>query len=236
MDDSNKGTGLYKVVRLAGAPFRFHVTGLENVQAEGPAIYVTNHLGSMGPIASILSMPMRLYPWVIGEMTDPKRAPRYMYDDFVRPAWHLNGRIGMAVSTVVSKAAVGLLNGLGSVAVDRNRGPSIDAFHRSLVLLAKGQSLLVFPEDPAEPLDPATQMRPFFCGFVRLCTMYEQATGNQLPLYPVCVYPGTKTITVGRPIFFEKHGDRRQDVIGTCRRLFEAVGELYTKQRTEHTG
>jgi len=218
---------LYQVVRFLGSSFAYRCTGLENINGSGPAIYVANHLGSVGPVEVILSVPVRLYPWAIAEMTDTRRASPYLYDDFIHPAWHLSGRFGMAVSAVISRLAVGLINGLGSVPVDRRRGRYMTPFRRSLSLLDEGKNLLIFPEDPDGPLDPNTLMRPFMGGFASLCFMYQRLTGKQLPIYPLAVSSQCKTVSVGRSFFLEPQGNSRHDIRRACAYLQEEVRKLY---------
>ena len=137
----------------------------------GLAVFIANHLGTIGPIPIILSLPIRFYPWIIAEITDFKRAPRYLYDDFVHPDWHLNGRFGMLVSTLLSKITVHMHNSIGCVSVDRKIGWTLEGFRNSLSLLEEGKNLLIFPEDPRLSLDPDTLMCPFMSGFVGLCRM-----------------------------------------------------------------
>ena len=219
---------LYKIIRFLGSPFACRCIGLENIYTSGPAIYVANHLGSVGPIAIMLSAPVRFYPWAIAEMTDHERAPLYLYNDFVHPTLHLNGRFGMAVSAVISRLSVRLINGLDSVSVDRNRGRYMEPLRRSLVLLAEGKNLLILPEDPAGPLDPETHMRPFLCGFILLCSMYQRLTGSQLPVYPLAVSSQSRTVSIGRAVFLEPPGSRRRDdICRVCDQLQDDVQELY---------
>ena len=218
---------LYQALRLLGAPFAFRCVGLENIRDSGPAIYVANHLSSIGPIEAILSVPVRFYPWVIAEMMDVARAPQYLYDDFVHPAWNLEGRGGLLVATIMSRLTVGLMHGLGCVSVDRNRGRNLSAFRHSLALLNQGKNLLVFPEDPKGPLDPETRMRPFLCGFISLCSMYARATGRPLPMYPLVVSSQAKTISIDAPLFFEPHDNHRHNIRAVCARLREKMEALY---------
>jgi len=227
MNANRLSSAFYQLARSIGAPFRYRVSGLENVRDTDPAIYIANHLGSIGPVQAILAMPVRFYPWVIGEMLDPQRAGSYLYDDFVHPTWGLSGRTGSAVSTVVSRFAVGLLRALGCISMDSNRGRYVDAFRRSLTLLADGQNLLIFPEDPHQSADPDTGLRPFYCGFIGLCYMHERATGHRLPIYPLAVHAGAKTLAVGEAHFYEPRDGRRADVARTCRELQRAVRGLY---------
>ncbi|MGD0002978.1 MAG: hypothetical protein ABSE06_01985, partial [Anaerolineaceae bacterium] len=57
---------LYRTIRLAGAPFRFQISGMENIRKHNPAIFASNHVGSTGPIAITTSLPLHLYPWAVG--------------------------------------------------------------------------------------------------------------------------------------------------------------------------
>jgi len=227
MKQPDGSTLLYKFVRLAGSPFRFQVVGLENAPVHGPAIFVANHMGAAGPLAAVLSLPQRFHPWAIAEMMSYRRATRYLYDDFIHPTWRLDGKLGLAVSFVVSRISVTLLNGLGSVPVERYQGEAVGAFRRSLQLLSEGKILLVFPEDAKQPPDPATHLYPWLCGFVGLCGMHERDTGQRLPVYPMAVHPGKKTIAIGQAHFYEENASRRLDVRHHCDLLRQAVTDLY---------
>ncbi|MGC8874603.1 MAG: lysophospholipid acyltransferase family protein [Chloroflexia bacterium] len=224
---------IYYWLRRVGAPFAFQLVGEDHIEDRGPAIYVANHLGAVGPIATILSMPVRLYPWAIAEMMDLERAPLYLYYDFVLPQLNLKGRIGMAVSHALSRVAVALLKGLDCIPVDRNRGRYFSAFRQSLALLAAGKNLVVFPEDSSKPPDPETRIHPFLGGFLLLCWKYQHLTGRVLPVYPMAISNVRRTIAIGRALFLEQMRDRRQAVRQMCGRLQEEVQRLW---RSLHAG
>jgi 1-acyl-sn-glycerol-3-phosphate acyltransferase len=218
---------VYNAVRLLGSPFSYRCVGLEHVQGKGPAIYVANHLGATGPIQAILSLPVRLYPWIIAEMADFGRAPRYLYDDFVHPTWRLRGWHGRVVAALVSRIAVWLIRGVGCIAVDRNRGRFMDPFRRSLALLSEGRNLFVLPEDSKAPPDPETGICPFLRGFILLCPLYEALNGDRLPVYPVAVSSRCRVVSVGAPLYYEARGRRRDDILRLGGRLEQTVREMY---------
>jgi mRNA-degrading endonuclease toxin of MazEF toxin-antitoxin module len=137
----------------------------------------------------------------------------------------------MAVSFVISRIGVTVINGLGSVSVERNQGESFGAFRRSLALLSKGKNVLVFPEDAKQPADPITRLQPWLCGFVGLCGMHERETGQRLPIHPMAVHPDTRTITVGPVLFSENTASRRLDVRRTRDLLKQHVAGLYLAQQ-----
>jgi hypothetical protein len=220
---------VYRAFRAFGAPFRFRALGLEHVQSGGPAIYTANHLGSLGPIQAILSVPVRFHPWIIGEMLDPARAPRYLYDDFVVHDLHLEGRAGMALATAISWVSVRLLRRAGAISMDNNRGRIIEGFRCSLRLLGEAQNLLIFPEDDRGPLDPETGLYPFRPGFAQLCATHQRVTGQRVPVYPMAVHAGARQIAIDSPMFVQDGGGRRQDLERACVELHRRTLCLYRR-------
>jgi len=219
---------VYRCVRFIGRPFRFHLVGLEHVRDDGPAIFVANHLRSLGPIQAILSMPLHFTPWVVRDMADYRLAPAYLYDDFVHPTWGLSGRAGRLVSAIVAPIAVTLIRAMGCISVDSRRDRVIGAFHRSLQTLSAGGNLLIFPEDPQQPAEAETGIRPFKMGFLALCGLYEKETGRRLPVYPLAVSASRRVVRIGAPLYYvQENGAHRQSLERMRDALYEAVNNMY---------
>ena len=220
---------IYTLTRLSGTIFHYRVSGLQNVDHPNPAIFVANHMDSVGPLAVVLSVPIRFYPWVIAEITDIKRAPLYIYNDFVGPTLHLTGKAGQLASNIISRITVPLMRGLGALSVDRSRGWVSRVFYQSLDLLRAGKNLLIFPENPDLPLDPKTRMRPFMSGFTWLVQMYARAAHSSLPIYPVAVSPKSRQISIGPAINLQFHADHRQEMVHFAALIQDQVAQLYLK-------
>ena len=218
---------VYNIIRLLGSPFSYDVVGIENIQTPGPAIYIANHLGPIGPLETGLSVPIRFYTWVIAEMLDFKRAPKYLFDDFVHPVLHLGGRFGMGFSTFLSKLSVRLLHSIGAVPIDRFGGLTTDGFRLSIKLLHECKNLLIFPEDPLLPLDPQTSMRHFMPGFATLCSLFQAEAGYPLPVFPMAVHSSAETVAIGKPEYFHLQGKHRQAIDAFSQLLEERVKGLY---------
>lgn len=220
------GDRLYRIIRRCGAPFRFRVFGLHHLKVQ-PALFVGNHSGSTGPLQAIITLPVRLHPWVIRDMTDFRLAPAYLYDDFIHPTWHLKGRLGRIVSTLVARLAVWLINGIGSIPVTKEYGLFDGSLRRSLELLQAGRSLLIFPEDAKGPLDPRTGLYPFLTGFAWLCYLHDRANGHPVPVYPFAVHAGRRAVALGAPRTLDRQGDRRESVRRLCREIEGDIAALY---------
>jgi hypothetical protein len=172
-------------------------------------------------------VPIRFYPWVIAEMMDFKRAPRYLFDDFVHPVLHLSGWFGMFFSTLLTKISVRLLRSVDAVSIDRFGGWTMDGFRNSMKLLFEGKNLLIFPEDPKLPLDAETLMRHFMPGFVTLCNMFQEAEDTLLPIYPMAVHARSEMVSIGKPEFFHQRGQHKKAINNFCQLLEDCVCRLY---------
>jgi 1-acyl-sn-glycerol-3-phosphate acyltransferase len=222
---------VYDLARFIGSPFNYDVVGLENVQTPGPAIFVGNHLGALGPVEIILSVPIRLYPWIIAEMMDYKRAPEYLYHDFVHPVLRLSGKLGMLFSTMITKISIRLLRSIESVSIERFGGLSTDGFRQSLRLLKEGGNLLIFPEDDLLPVDNKTLMSPFMPGFVVLCNLYQQESNSLLPVYPVAVHAQAELVTIGEAEFLRPGGKHKDEINAFCKLLENRVTDIYLEMQ-----
>lgn len=178
--------------------------GDENLPEHGPAVFISNHALALGPIAVTSSMPMRLFPWAIGDMLDWDKAPAYLNRDFVEPQLHLPPPLSLSVSRLLSQISVRLLRGIGCIPTYHGE-EVLQTYRLSLDCLEHGRILLIFPEDPALPRDDQCHMSPFMKGFTRLGEIYYQRTGQILKFFPIAVHPILRQVKLGRPISFNPH-------------------------------
>lgn len=218
---------LYKVGRWLGRPFRYQVLGAENIVLERPKLFISNHAGSLGPLSILVTFPIKLHPWVIAEMVDIPRTAEYLYKDFVKPAWHLNGHIGKPISNLIAPIAVNVIKSVDPIPVDRNRGWCREAFQESLQLLLAGESLLIFPENPERPAGPDAVIRPFLGGFCWLSQMFQSAKGRPLVIQPMAVYPPGRRMIIAAPVYLDLSGDRRKAINRSTGELESIVRRLY---------
>jgi hypothetical protein len=221
------GDRLYRTIRWLGAPFRYRALGLEHLPAAGPAIYVANHRASAGPIQCILSLPIRVHPWIRSEMCRYDQAPAYLHDDFVAPELGVRGRLGLALSWAICRIALPLIHGIGCVPVDRNQGFFDPSMAQSLELLRQSRSLLIFPEDNQQLLDAETQMAPFSPGFAWLAFRYEQTAGQPVPVYPVALLPESKRLAIGEPLCLQPESERKAGIREFCAQVEARVRGMY---------
>ena len=176
------------------------VLGQENLPATGPAVFVANHLGALGPIAIGGSLRYFLHTWIHADMLDSRFAPDYLRRDFVEPTLHVPPPFSHWLAGGISKLHVPLLRALGGIPVYHTPDGLHEPLRQTLDLLAQDKFILIFPEDPDLPLDSQTKMRPFQKGFARLGELYYERTRTILAFHPLAVHAETHTVRAGKPI------------------------------------
>lgn len=199
----------------------------ENLPEYGPAILVSNHLDALGPIAVVAGIPRRLYPWIAAEMLDPRRAAEYLRLDFVEKEFGLGMPTSLWLAKALSKITVPLLRSAGCVPVYSEADELHFTFEHSLDLLLQDRLLLIFPEDPARPLDPCFNMRPFKKGFIRLAELYFQRTSQAIRFYPIAVYAQRNLIQVGKPVRYNPYASPAGERLRIKSVLETMIHDLY---------
>ena len=174
--------------------------GRENLPEQGPAVFVSNHLGAIGPIGVAASLPLKMHFWIQEAMLDPGLAADYLRCDFVEPQLHIPPPYSRPVAKGLSKLSVPLLRASGGVPVGHAADTLLETYRSTLDLLEAGRFLLIFPEDPSQSPDPRTKMSAFQKGFTRLGELYYQRTQRILQYYPVMVHAGERIVRLERPI------------------------------------
>ena len=181
--------------------WRGKLAGQENLPRVGPAVFIANHLETIGPIAAVSSIPLRLHVW--SNMLDEENSVELLKLYFAERTLHLKPPISDWVAKTLSKITVPLMGSLDYIPIhvgDYRR--MADTLSMSVNLLRQGKFLLLFPEDGMLPADPLTGINQFTHIFPRLGEMYYQQTGTCLQFYPVAIHAQKRRVMVGQPVAF----------------------------------
>jgi len=199
--------------------------GGENLQ-EGPAVIVANHMGSIGPVGICSSLPMRLYPWVLGATVDKVEGPENVRKDFVEKILKLKPPLSEAIAKGICKISTPLLLSIGCIPVPDTHQEQEATFQISIDLLKRGKILLIVPEDPKAEPDPLTGIRPFKRGFLRLGELYYRETGARLTFYPVVIHEAGLVI-VGKPMAYNPLNDAKVERLRMVYLLEETIKAMH---------
>jgi len=200
---------------------------IENLPETGPAVFVSNHLGAVGPIAVIASLPIRVHPWVISDMMNKNKAADYLRKDFVEPQLHLTPPASNWVATAISKVSVNLLRSAGCITVHQGER-LLETYKKSVNLLQGEKFILVFPEDPDGDTDPSCQMKPFKKGFTRLGEYYYRQTNCLLSFYPLAVHRESYRVQVGKPVRFNARNSLPNERLRIKKVMEASIKEMYS--------
>ncbi|RJP51047.1 MAG: hypothetical protein C4583_09655 [Anaerolineaceae bacterium] len=181
--------------------------GADELPERGPAVFVSNHLGALGPIAVGASVPLRLHAWTHADMLDPLLAADYLRRDFLEGQLHLTRPLSEWLARAISRIHVPLLRAVGCVPVYHMPDGLLETFRLSVDLLAQGECILVFPEDPDLSADPCYKMTPFKKGFAHLGELFYERTKQILSFYPLAVHAESLTVRAGKPIRYNPLGN-----------------------------
>ena len=172
----------------------------ENFPSNGPAVFIANHAGSLGPIASVSSIPFRLYPWIVSDMLSPQKSADYLRMDYVEKELKLKPPLSIFISRALCRITVPLLTYFGCIPVHKGIGyqEHKNTLIASLRLLKEGKCLLVFPENTDWEKDPVTQIHRFSKSVLWLGDLYYRETQKPLPFYPVAIHP-SRMLKIGQP-------------------------------------
>ena len=212
--------------------------GAENLPDKGPAVFISNHLGHLGPIGIVSSLPFRLYPWVADQMIDPELAPEYIRNDFVEPRLKFHPPFSITFSRFLTRITVPLLKSLGGIkAYIGGQKLLYKTLEESLAHLLNGKYLLVFPEyAELGKTDSMKKIYPFQKTAFRLGEMYYASTNQRLGFYPIAVHESHKII-VGTSIYYSQFTQPGKERLRLKNLLEDSVTKMYLemdqKFRTE---
>ena len=190
-----------------------------------PLIFVSNHIGSFGPLSLISSLPLKLYPWVANEVTELQKAAKRLQADFTELELKLRPPLSVWLARLLGRICVFVMRDLQAIPVYAQSRRIRDTLEKSLELLLKGKNILVFPENKERPLNEV--LGEFSTGFLALARLYYRKTRKAISFLPVAVNQKVKGIQIGKPIRFRTERPFREEKERLKLELERAVYSMY---------
>jgi 1-acyl-sn-glycerol-3-phosphate acyltransferase len=214
---------IYKVIRRL--LFRSRLRGSRCLTLDGPVIMVANHAGSFGPVSIITTVPLKAYPWVTHEVTEPDSAARRVQAEFLEQELHLRPPVSEFLGRIVGRICAALMRDIGAIPVYAKSRMIAQTLQLSLRLLEEGKNILVFAEDTMRPLNES--ICEFCTGFIHLARLYYERTRKAIQFVPVAVNRKARAIRVGIPIRFDAHCPFPREKARLKRELESSVASLW---------
>ncbi len=194
------------------------------VEIHEPAIFVANHADSFGPLALHLYFPVKLYPWVIHNVTDMATCARYLEQDFVARELHLRRPFSAWLSILMARICVGLFRHIEAIPVYHDSRRILETISKSIIYLEEGRNILIFPEIPDSYL--SAYIRRFNTGFIEITKTLGRENGMKVPIYPVSVDPRRRRILLGKPSAYDPSKSHAEEKLRIQAELEAEVASL----------
>jgi 1-acyl-sn-glycerol-3-phosphate acyltransferase len=190
-----------------------------------PLIIVSNHIGSYGPLSIISSLPAKLYPWVAHEVMELKKVARHLQKEFTELELKLRPPLSVWLARLIGRICVAIMRNIEAIPVYSGSRRIRATMQRSLELLLRGKTILVFPENKDRPINEV--LGDFNTGFLAMARLYYRRTRRLIQFIPVAVNEKMKAIRIGNPIRFDLRLPFLQEKLRLKKRLQEAIYSLY---------
>ena len=167
-----------------------------------PLIFCCNHYQFFGPVAAVISLPLRFHVWMnrdmLSALSDMDSLVRLARETFpflsVRQATHLLKKLTPQAETAL-QAIEPIWAGFDQPF------QTARAVRESIACLTRGEHLIIFPETGL-PTYPDGGISPLFSGFTLVGEMYRRETGKTSLFVPIYIDRWKKKLLFGRPIAY----------------------------------
>lgn len=191
----------YRMLRGLIRTFTPRMTTTWTVPFDGqPSVFCPNHAGAMGPIhmCAHFELADECHPWFNAAVADPKQMPAYVRQDYwwkpgCKMEWLYNATLPYMAAAVLPP----IMRTVPGVPVYHDM-QVIKTFRQSVAFLKKGESLIIFPQQPSGYGSHYAELNR---GFLQIAPMAWRTLGLRLNFYPVHIEG--RVIAVGRPVQFD---------------------------------
>ena len=176
---------------------RPEIIGLENLPA-GECIVAGNHSQIHSPIISELYFPQPASIWCAGQMLHYNEVSEYAFTDFwsFKPAWCR--WFYKILSYLIAPLCVLVFNNSHVIPVYRD-ARILSTFRETLNHLAKGERVIIFPE---QNVLHNNIIYDFQDKFVDTARMYYSKTHKEIAFVPAYFAPKLRKVYLGPPTYF----------------------------------
>lgn len=165
-----------------------------------PSVFCPNHAGAMGPIhmCAHFELADECHPWFNAAVADARQMPAYVRQDYwwkpgCKMEWLYNATLPYLAAAVLPP----IMRTVPGVPVYHDM-QVLKTFRQSVAFLKKGESLIIFPQQPSGYGSHYAELNR---GFLQIAPMAWRTLGLRLNFYPVHIEG--QTIAVGQPVQFD---------------------------------
>ena len=209
------------------------ITRLFEGNYERTAMFVSNHSGASGPMNLTIYFQEFFRPLGTYEMVgNYKERWNYLYHIFYQKKLKYSKKKSFILATLLAIISRILYYDIGLIPTYPD-ARFISTIKKCTKALKDGQSILIFPEDSSQ--EYAQQISKFFAGFVVIARKYYEASGIDIPIYPMYFSKARLRIIVGEKVFIQpliQQGMNDDEIADYFRLKVNEYGRMIYEEKT----
>lgn len=187
-----------------------------------PVIYVCNHAKALGPVLTSKYLKGNHRPWIIGYILDKKKAPNFIFYDFLNGESKKCKWLFKIISHITAFFLVPILKAYKGIPVWHDQR-IITTYRESIKTLKNNESLVIFPESPEKYSKNIFKLQS---GFIDTARLYYNNTKKEIKFIPLYVFPSPNTMLIGKPIQYDHTKTSKVERENFALQLTAALDEL----------
>jgi len=173
------------------------IIDLNDGQALGAGVFISNHSAASGPLVLELYFPYYFTPWGTYEMNgNIKSRFNYLYHIYFQQKKHMSKFWSFVISIPACVILKGFYNGMGLISTyPDNR--LFSSFKKSFEKFSSKEPVLIFPENSSQGYKEI--LEEYNPGFVSLSKMYFRKSNIDLPVYTCYYHKDTNVLVIDKP-------------------------------------
>lgn len=189
------------LARMLLPRYSYHLP--DRLEDSTATVYVSHHQNMLGPVAIMawLSEDLVLRVWALDVFSSPQKAYQHYLDYTFTQRFGWPKVLAQAIAWPFSNYVAGLFDSMGAIAVHRQSRQIIQTMKDSVDVLAKGQSVLIFPD--VDYQSDQEEIGEIYQGFLHIEKYYNRQEGGHVNFVPLFADAKTKRIIFGPALSFD---------------------------------
>ena len=188
------------------------------IAKETPVVFVCNHYEVFGPVAIVLSLPLKYRLWINSIVLEPRENIEKMIIGTQHIFPFLSDESARKLLNCLAPAMERVLNRFKSIAVYREHlGKQKRSIEKSVEAMLEGDNIVLFPETGI-PSYSHGRVTEFYRSFVLIGEYYRRKTGKSASFCPIYVDKKHRRLRFGELVHY---GEEKASV--ECERIVQEL-------------
>lgn len=193
-------------------------------QPDGPVVYVSHHQNMMGPLSTMIWLPIPVRLWALSFLDDEEAC----YEQFAQYTFpkrmNIPTKLAQFLARPAAKVSTAMLSSIGMIPVYRQSRKIVYTIRESMAALKERQPLLIFPD--INYAEDSEEVGDIYEGFLNLEKYYHRRVGERISFVPLYSDIENHIIHIGEALKFPHEAEFVTERQMVAEALQERLNEL----------